>query len=92
MYEVLPCIVETVTNQVITYESLRGLSKVIKAKEEELVEAGIDRKFIEDFAEDVENAEGAICGTEERVRAYIQILYEISPSTADLVSPSSKKT
>ena len=77
MYEMLPCIVETVTNQVVTYESLRGLSEVIKAREEELVKTGIDKKYIEDFIEDIETLQGPICGSEDRVIAYIEILNEI---------------
>ncbi|BCU71522.1 hypothetical protein [Stygiolobus caldivivus] len=79
MYEVMPCIVKTVTNQVITYDALRGLSKKIREKEEELVKEGIDKGFINDLAEDAENADGAICGSEERMRAYIEILYALEP-------------
>jgi hypothetical protein len=72
--EILPCIVETVNYQVVTYESLRGKGEEIRKRKGDLIKAGIEEKYIKDFAEDVESAEGAICGNEERLSAYLEIL------------------
>jgi predicted nucleotide-binding protein (sugar kinase/HSP70/actin superfamily) len=72
--EILPCIVETVNYQVVTYESLRGKGEEAKARKNDLIKAGIEEKYIKDFAEDVESAERAICGNEERLSVYLEIL------------------
>ncbi|AGJ62776.1 hypothetical protein [Saccharolobus islandicus] len=72
--EILPCIVETVNYQVVTYESLRGKGEEIRKRKDELIKAGIEEKYIEDLAEDVESVEGAICGNEKRLNAYLEIL------------------
>ncbi|MQL56244.1 hypothetical protein [Acidianus ambivalens] len=72
--EILPCIVETVNYQVVTHESLRGKGEEIRKRKDELIKAGIEEKYVEDLAEDVESAEGAICGNEKRLNAYLEIL------------------
>ena len=73
-YEILPCIVDTTTYEVLTFESIRELADVIKAKKEELIKKGISERYINDFIEDLETSEGAICGSSERLEAYLDIL------------------
>jgi hypothetical protein len=75
--EIIPCIVETVNYQVVTCESLREKGEEAKASKSELIKAGIEEKYIKDFAEDVESTEGAICGNEKRLSVYSEILYII---------------
>ncbi|ADX82777.1 hypothetical protein GO599_13820 [Sulfolobus islandicus] len=72
--EILPCIVETVNYQVVTYESLRGKGEEAKAKEDELIKAGIEEKYIDDFIEDAESGEGDVCGDNKRLEAYLEVL------------------
>jgi hypothetical protein len=57
---------------------LRGKGEEAKAKKRELIKSGIEEKYIKDFAEDFEGAEGAICGNEERLSVYLEILDVIS--------------
>jgi len=70
----LSCIVETTNFDVITYEALRGKSGEVKASEKEPLKRGITKEYIEDFIDDVEHAEGAICGEIKRLDAYLEIL------------------
>ena len=57
---------------------MRGKGEEAKAKKRELIKSGIEEKYIKDFAEDFEGAEGAICGNEERLSVYLEILDVIS--------------
>ncbi|ACP44853.1 hypothetical protein YG5714_0558 [Sulfolobus islandicus Y.G.57.14] len=72
--EILPCIVETVNYQVLTYESLRGKGEEAKTRKSELMKAGIEEKYINDFIEDAESGEGDVCGDGKRLEAYLEIL------------------
>lgn len=58
--EILPCIVETINYQVVTYESLRGKGEEAKARKRELIKAGIEERSINDFVQDAESGEGDV--------------------------------
>lgn len=58
--EILPCIVETINYQVVTYESLRGKGEEAKAKKSELIKDRIEEKYINDFIQDAESGEGDV--------------------------------
>ena len=73
-FQVMPCIVETVSNEVVTFESLRGVSRKVAQKRGELIRAGVKEEYIEDFAYDAEHSTGPICGSLERIEAYLTIL------------------
>jgi hypothetical protein len=53
---------------------LRGKSVEVKANEKELLKRGIKKEYIEDFIDNAEHAEGAICGEIKRLDAYLDIL------------------
>ena len=73
-YGAMPCIVETVSNEVVTFESLRGVSREVAKKRGELIRAGVKEEYIEDFIYEVEHSTGPICGSLERIEAYLAIL------------------
>ena len=73
-FQVMPCIVETVSNEVVTFESLRGVSKKVIQAREDLIRAGVKEEYIEDFVYEAENSTGPICGSLERIEAYLAIL------------------
>ena len=73
-FQVMPCIVETVGNEVVTFESLRGISERVVQRRGELIRAGVKEEYIEDFAYDAEHSTGPICGSQERIEAYLAIL------------------
>ena len=73
-FQVMPCIVETVSNEVVTFESLRGISERVARKRGELIRAGVKEEYIEDFVYDAEHSTGPICGSQERIEAYLTIL------------------
>ena len=73
-YGTMTCIVETVSNEVVTFESLRGVSRKVAQRREDLIRAGVKEEYIEDFAYDAEHSTGPICGSQERIEAYLTIL------------------
>ena len=73
-HEALPCLVDTITYEVVTYDSLRELVSKIKEKEDELINMGIEKKYIDDLVDDIENSSGPICGSSQRIETYIAIL------------------
>ena len=73
-YGVMPCIVETVSNEVVTFESLRGISERVIQRREDLISAGVKEEYIEDFIYEVEHSTGPICGSLEKIEAYLAIL------------------
>ena len=58
--EILPCIVETVNYQVVTYGSLREKGEEAKARKRELIKAGIEERYINDLIQDAESGEGDV--------------------------------
>jgi hypothetical protein len=72
--EILPCIVETVNYQVVTYGSLREKGEEAKARKRELIKAGIEERSINDFVQDAESGKGDVCGDDKRLEAYLEIL------------------
>mgnify|MGYP001773670329 CR=1 FL=1 len=73
-FQVMPCIVETVSNDVVAFESLRGISERMIQRREDLIRAGVKEEYIEDFVYDAEHSTGPICGSQERIEAYLTIL------------------
>mgnify|MGYP001770720388 FL=1 len=73
-HEALPCVVDTITYEVVTYDSLRELVAKIREKEDELINMGIEKKYIDDLIDDIENSSGPVCGSRERIETYIAIL------------------
>ena len=80
VYEIEPCIVTT-SGDVLTYEFLKThYLDELKRKKEQLIKKGYDEKTIDEFIEDIENFEGGVCGSEDRLQKYIDILYELDNS------------
>ena len=73
-HEALPCVVDTITYEVVTYDSLRELVAKIREKEDELINMGIEKKYIDDLIDDIENSSGPVCGSRERIEVYVTIL------------------
>ena len=55
------------SNDVVAFESLRGISERVAERREDLKRAGVKEKYIEDFAYDAEHSTGPICGSQERI-------------------------
>ena len=70
--EVIPCIINSTTNSPFYYSDFKQLVDVIKNNSDKL---GVDEKYVNDFINDVNNSDTAICvRDEDRLIAYETII------------------
>ena len=55
-----------------------GISERVAQKRGELIRVGVREEYIEDFDYDAEHSTGPICGSQERIEAYLTILEVLS--------------